>query len=108
VFAEAENFFKHADRDPAATLTFMPEATRFYLLEAADKYLELAGEQPPVLRVYIIYHALTHPEIFTPQFVQQLRQSLPVTAIRRIQKNQFFTYALQSIEKNLLLPNLVS
>ena len=100
VFAEAKNFFKHANRDPAATLMFTPEATRFYLLEAADRYLELAGEQPPILRVYIIYHALTHPEIFTPQFVQQLRKSLPVDAVTHIQKSQFFTYALHSMEKH--------
>lgn len=99
VLADVEDFFKHADKDPEATLTFTPEATRFFILEAADRYLELAGEQPPILRVFIIYHALTHPEIFKPQFVDQIRQSGLVDEVGHIQKSQFFTLALQAIDK---------
>ncbi len=99
LFADAENFFKHADIDTEATLTFTPEATRFYILEAADRYVELAGEQPPILRVFIIYHALTHPDIFKPQFVDQIRKSGLVDGLAHIQKSQFFTLALQAIDK---------
>ena len=99
VLAEAETFFKHANRDPSATLTFTPDATRFYILEAADRYLELAGEQPPILRVFIVFHALKYPEIFTLNFVQQLRESGAMDGLTHIQKSQFFTYALQAIDK---------
>ena len=100
VLAEAETFFKHASRDPAATLTFTPEATRFYLLEAADRYLELAGERPPVLHVYILYHALVYPTVFTPEFVEQLRKSGAIDGLAHIQKSQFFTYAIAALAKS--------
>jgi len=101
VFAKAENFFKHADRDSDATLTFTPEATRFYILEAADRYIELAGEQPHALRAFIIFHALQYPEVFTPQFVQQLRQSGSMDGLAHIQKSQFFAYAIQSFDRSV-------
>lgn len=97
-FANAENFFKHADADPEATLTFTPEATRFYLLDAADRYRELAGEQPSAFRVFIIYHALTHPEIFKPEFVDRLRQNRMIESLANMPKFDFFALATQAAE----------
>ncbi|MBI3798197.1 MAG: hypothetical protein HY268_14680 [Deltaproteobacteria bacterium] len=37
----AQNFFKHADRDPEAVLDFYPEFTKFLLLDAVEMYLTL-------------------------------------------------------------------
>ena len=36
--AEAENFFKHADRDSDAILSFKPKATEIFLVDAMATY----------------------------------------------------------------------
>ena len=49
---EAQNFFKHADRDHEETLTFNPGPTELQLYDACVKYKELTGEAVPVLAVF--------------------------------------------------------
>lgn len=62
---EAENFFKHADRDHDASLDFNPDSTEFLILDACDKYAELTGELPPMFQIYRSWIMITHQEIFT-------------------------------------------
>jgi hypothetical protein len=50
--AAAENFLKHAERDPDAILEFDPELTELLLLQACTRYRELAPEPAPALMVY--------------------------------------------------------
>ena len=52
---EAQNFFKHSDRDSSATLDFNPEQTEWLLLDACDAYRKLASELVPALRVYQLW-----------------------------------------------------
>ena len=49
---EAENFFKHADRDHAEVLEFRQEPTELLLFDACQKYRQLTNEVLPVLAVY--------------------------------------------------------
>jgi hypothetical protein len=49
---EAQNFFKHADRDHDGVLDFRPEATELILLDACERYFALTGESLPSLRVF--------------------------------------------------------
>ena len=49
---EAENFFKHADRDHAEVLEFRQGATELFLFDACQKYRQLSGEILPILAVY--------------------------------------------------------
>ncbi|MFH0940290.1 MAG: hypothetical protein V1840_00350 [Candidatus Omnitrophota bacterium] len=43
---EAENFFKHAERDQRALLEFTPEQTEFLLLDAVEMYMQITKEMP--------------------------------------------------------------
>ena len=61
---EAQNFFKHADRDHDATLEFNPDSTEFIALDACKKYSELTGEIPPLFQIFNGWMMLTHQEIF--------------------------------------------
>jgi hypothetical protein len=61
--SEAENFFKHADKDPHAAVKFVPESTELLLCEAANKYCRLSGEVPPLLRVFIVWFSIQHPHL---------------------------------------------
>lgn len=56
---EAQNFFKHADRDADEILAFKPAQTELLLLDGCHKYRELTGEVVPVLAVYQSWFWLT-------------------------------------------------
>ena len=49
---EAQNFFKHADRDHDSTLEFNPSSTELMAMDACMKYLEITGENPPLFKIY--------------------------------------------------------
>jgi len=54
-FRKAQNFFKHADEDPNEVLDFNPESTTFFMVDAVEKFRELSGENPPVIRVFALW-----------------------------------------------------
>jgi hypothetical protein len=56
---EAQNFFKHADRDTDKTLDFEPKLTQFFLMDACVTYKGLSGERVPVLEVFKLWAAVT-------------------------------------------------
>src|SRR6266852_3470274 len=64
VFRGAQNFFKHADKDPEGVLDFNPEATAFYLHDAVEKYRELSKENPPIVRVFALWFRVQWTEVF--------------------------------------------
>jgi hypothetical protein len=49
---EAENFFKHADRDHESTLTFNPCESEMLILDACSQYYKLTGEDLPLFAVF--------------------------------------------------------
>ena len=62
--AEAENFFKHADRDPEKVIDFRPESNEHALWEACIKYVEMTGEQTHSMQAMNLWFQLQHPEVF--------------------------------------------
>jgi hypothetical protein len=68
----AENFFKHADRDPNGTLTFRPSVTPFLIFDAALKYHEMTNETPAGVNIFMWWMRGTMPELFPmPQGLQE-------------------------------------
>lgn len=61
---EAQNFFKHADRDHDTTIEFNLDYTEFLAMYACYKYGELTGEIPPLLQVFNGWMMLSHQDIF--------------------------------------------
>ena len=66
--AESENFFKHADRDPDVILTFKPETTEVFIVDAVTAYTELKNERPFVFRTFIMWYRIQHPEYVKVEF----------------------------------------
>ena len=56
---EAENFFKHADKDHDQLLDFNPRQTELLLLDACEKYHVMTGERSPLFLVYRMWAYLT-------------------------------------------------
>ena len=74
---EAENFFKHADRDHDKSIKFRPAFSEFFLLGAAHKYRDLTSESVPLFHLFDTWHMLVNPSIYIlPPEVERLRLSI--------------------------------
>ena len=68
---EAQNFFKHADKDPTGKLKFHYGVTQFLLLDAAIICSSLLGHRSPEASVMLVWSAIKFPELYDvtdPQF----------------------------------------
>ncbi len=99
ILAQYENFFKHADRDPKKTVFFPPQITQGFILEAIEKYAEMAHERRPLFDVFVFYLAFTEPKIFRAEFTDKLRNIVPADFLCGIGKRQFFQRAFPMFTK---------
>jgi hypothetical protein len=61
---EAENFFKHADRDHEGTLDFIPYLSELMICEACFVYWKLSGEDPPLFKLFRLWYMANKPDYF--------------------------------------------
>ncbi len=59
---EAKSFFKHADRDPDALLSFKPEINEYFLLDACELYEILTTEKNTHFVIYRFWFKLQNPQ----------------------------------------------
>jgi len=60
--SEAENYFKHAERDPAATLEFPTDLTQIFLIDALHLHQQLTKSIFPEAFVYGVWFARKYPD----------------------------------------------
>ena len=91
---EAENFFKHADRDHEATLDFNPDMSEFLIIDACAQYKKLAGEEPPLFLIYRVWFTANRPDffIFADEFKKVLKTNAP--SIVQMGRAQYFSMVL--------------
>lgn len=68
---EAENFFKHADRDADRTLLFHTAQTELPLWDACRAYQLLTSEVIPALGAYVYWVLLERPRARRPEEVPE-------------------------------------
>ncbi len=61
---EAENFFKHADRDHSNSLAFNPRQTEILLIDASSQYFKLTGEDLPLCFILRGWFIANNPKLF--------------------------------------------
>jgi hypothetical protein len=94
---EAQNFFKHANRDPDKVIKFRPGSTRFLLLEACQKYHELTSELPPLMDLFCRWMMLEVPELFNvPPELVSMTQTL-IDKHGPLTRHEYFTLMLPAI-----------
>ncbi len=64
---EAQNFFKHADRDPDGLLKFYPDATAFVLWDSSRMIFSLTNEKPALATIFDVWFYLKHPDTLQDQ-----------------------------------------
>lgn len=77
----AQNFFKHADRDPKSILNFYPDATPFYILDAVILSEKLHGYRSSEIGVFHTWFILNYPDTLSDGslrgYVEELTSSEP-------------------------------
>jgi hypothetical protein len=61
---EAQNFFKHAEKDAPQTFAFITHQTELFVFEACQKYYEIAHEDLPLMKLFHFYIRLHNPNLF--------------------------------------------
>jgi len=93
---EAENFFKHADRDPDTTLKFNSASSEFMLLEAVEIYFPLTSEHPPLFHLYRAWWMLQNHEALM-DLPPHLKQSMSGIKYSPSQRSEFFRDMLPTL-----------
>jgi hypothetical protein len=61
--AAAENFFKHANRDPGATIDFNPETTEFFLFASISELQALTGQVSKEAQVFQMWFLVKYEDM---------------------------------------------
>ncbi len=72
---EAQNFFKHADKDPDELFDFNPAVTELLILDACLLYEELVSHKDPLLTVYRVWFNMTKPQLFAPEAQEGIQKA---------------------------------
>lgn len=87
------DFFRHADREPEATIDFDESHTEGFLLYGCYG-LEALGVAPDVIRsAMVIYFSVRHPELLSGAGRERFIDSLPietVECVKSVPREQFF------------------
>jgi len=67
IINEAENFFKHAKKDPKELLEFNPDQTTYLLIDAVEMYIQLTSEMPEDMSIFRVWFLLNHPKIVSEE-----------------------------------------
>ena len=66
IINEAQNFFKHADKDPTTTLEFKPQTTEFFIFDACLMYNLLTGRHLGAGMLFLVWFYIQNPKLLIP------------------------------------------
>jgi hypothetical protein len=102
LFTEAENFFKHANRDPDKILEFPLSEPEWFLWECITKYPELTDETPLLMLIYRIW-PMIHPSDTLKAEIRDRVNFLGLsTDFPENDRACFFEYALPVLAKKVM------
>ena len=90
ILFRAQNFFKHADKDPKDTIFFAPQMIQALMLDACDCYRMLTHGQRPLMQLFMLWFMIHEPHFFWPHILQIRRDLDPDDDLKRLGKHQFF------------------
>lgn len=96
---EAENFFKHADRDPDSTFPFRPQTTEFVLFDGVELYFGLTQELSPLLHTFRAWWLIQHKHLLKPDAPESLRKVLTGSTFDSSSRARFFQEILPVVSQ---------
>jgi hypothetical protein len=94
---QAENFFKHAERDHAATLEFNPDQSELRIFDAVRQYWKLTGEFPPLFGLFLNWYIVNHQEFFEMPEEQKVSFAKSAPTALSLGKSGFFKLVLPQL-----------
>lgn len=76
IYRDPANFFKHADRDASTLLKFHYKITDMILWEAVSLYYGLVNDLPPLFRVFNLWFAINHIDVFDESEIKKNYQKI--------------------------------
>jgi hypothetical protein len=89
---EAENFFKHADRDQLQRIEFNPDASAFMIWDAARGYYRITGAWTPLIWVFWAWFVAANENIIRTEWKEKYAGS--AATARSLGKTKFFELLL--------------
>ena len=87
---EAENFFKHADKDPDAMLKFLAVQTEYLIFDAEVMYQKLTGRVSASFLAFRGWFVMTHQSVFNFSAEEmKLIEGYPADIIKRGRSEYF-------------------
>jgi hypothetical protein len=103
-FREAANFFKHADRDPEASIEFAPGISDIFLYFAVVGLHEAGVNLATEIRAFVFWMQVTYPEIMLSQDVQEMVAESGLignlVAFQTLSKSVFFDAFIDGHDKS--------
>jgi len=97
---EAENFFKHAEKDPSSVLKFKQEQTEFLLLDAVEMYIQLTADMPENMLIYRAWFLVKFTNIIsagTLKAFKELNLEHKIKEYRKLGKIEFYKTMKEAI-----------
>jgi hypothetical protein len=102
LFAEAENFLKHADHDPDKILEFPLAIPKLFLWECVAKYPELTDETPLLMHAYRIWFLIHHSDILKAGFQAEVNFVRLSTDFPENDRARFFEFILPILAEKVM------
>jgi len=93
-----QNYFKHADKDPNATLHFAPEITETHLYDAILSYGKIYGGLSHLMRAFSYFYILHRPNVFPEQYPAIFEVSVS-ERLRKLDRREFLHVFTQELGK---------
>ncbi|HYE22526.1 MAG TPA: hypothetical protein VD998_02985 [Verrucomicrobiae bacterium] len=98
ILNQAENFFKHADRDPDELLKFNPELTTYALSDAIRVYYVLTGESTPLMKAFNMWFMLRHTDLVDNPECKQILHEIKTLDVLNVNNKQAFLNILPQLD----------
>lgn len=104
--SEAENFFKHADRDPTEILEFSASQTESLLLDACDQHTHLTRTTTPAMQAMRLWYIVHHLNVCVLPEAEMAKMNVSAKVLTSMKKDEFFALAKESVKGALLANSL--
>lgn len=86
----SQNFFKHANLDPEATLEFNPGEAEILLLGACDKFGDLVGRRTAEMGLYVAWFIMQNPGMISFKGIDRSPEFPAEFKFQPDQRSEFF------------------
>ena len=94
-----QNFFKHAERDVNASITFKPKQTADLLLDACTKFPEIAGYSTSAMTVFVYWYVINNDLPYKMTADQKSAFENLEKAFRESPRHEFYSLGLQVVPR---------